>query len=70
MLSVVKNEIQVVSDLNFSDYYSDYVLSVQDKNMESEFRFLIKYNSLCVDNMQFLIQNTYERLGDLYNDKS
>ncbi len=62
MLDTIRKQIKSVRDLPFGEYFKQYVMSVQDKNIDHELRFLMKFNTLNIDSMQKLIQNTYEGL--------
>lgn len=62
MLETVKQAIDNLSDISFEEFYMQYVMSVQDTNIEREFSFLLDKNILDVPNMGHLIQNTYEGL--------
>lgn len=70
MLKIIKEQISASSSMDFNDYFRRFVISVQDKNIESELRFLSKYNQLNVNSMQFLINNTYERLKSIYDNSN
>lgn len=68
MLTMIQKQIKSVSDIPFGEYFKQYIMSVQDKNIDSEFRFLMKFNALNIDSMQNLIQNTYEGLKSIYDN--
>lgn len=62
MLETVKAAIDSLPDISFEEYFMQYVLSVQDSNIEQEFLFLLDRNILDVPNIGHLIQKTYEGL--------
>lgn len=62
MLINIKSCIQSAPTISFSRYFQEYILKVQDSNINREFKFLLKRNSLEIDSMGALIQNTIERL--------
>lgn len=62
MLATIKQLINSTPDISFADYFTDYMMVVQDSNIDREFDFLLKMNRLDVDSMQLLINHTYERL--------
>lgn len=70
MLATIKKQIADVTDLTFSEYYRQYIMSIQDSNIEYEFKFMLKRNILNVNSMQLLIDNTYERLKNIYDYNS
>lgn len=65
MLTKIKNKINYTPIMSFSEYFKQYVISVQESNIDAEFKFLMKFNTLNIDSMQNLIQNTYEGLRDI-----
>ena len=62
MLETVKACIEDAPKTSFSEFFQEYVLSVQDFNIDREFKYLVNRNILGVTNMSALIQNTIERL--------
>ena len=54
--------IYSLPDISFNEFYTMYMMSVQDTNIKMEFDFLVQRNQLAPDNMDILIKNTYERL--------
>lgn len=67
MLTMIKKQIDLIPTLSFGEYFKQYVISVQESNIDAEFKFLIKFNRLNIDSMQNLIQNTYKRLKGIYD---
>lgn len=70
MLDTIREKIELVRSVNFEGYFTQYVMSVQDRNLELELKYLLKYNSLKTDSIGYLIQNTYEGLKDIYDYNS
>lgn len=62
MLETIKQTIERLPKTNFKGFYLKYVTSVQDKNLESEFKYLTSHNSLDVLKLDRLI-NKY--LGEM-----
>lgn len=62
MLETVKDCINTTPDISFGQFYNQYVLTVQDNNIESEFQYLIRRNLLNTSIMDLVIQHTHERL--------
>lgn len=50
--------------LSFDDFYLQYIVSVQDMNIQAEFDYLINHNTLTVQSLDKLISNN---LGELIN---
>lgn len=70
MLETLRQKIESVRSVRFEEHFSQYVMSVQDRNIELELRYLLKYNSLKADSIGYLIQNTYEGLREIYDYNS
>ena len=62
MLETIKQTIERLPKTNFKRFYLKYVTSVQDKNLEIEFKYLTSHNSLDILNLDRLI-NKY--LGEM-----
>lgn len=62
MLETVKACIENAPTMSFSRFFQEYVLSVQDSNIDREFKYLVNRNVIGVDSMGVLIKNTIERL--------
>jgi len=64
MLITVKRYIEELPNRSFAEFFRDYMISVQDSNIDREFRSLISKNKyLNVRHMEHLIKNTFERMG-------
>lgn len=48
----------------FEEFYLQYIITIQDMNIQSEFEYLIHHNTLTVQSMDRLISNN---LGELVN---
>lgn len=46
MLETVKQTIENLPYIKFGDYFHQYVLSVQDMNIDAEIAFFVKHNFL------------------------
>ena len=64
MLEIIKAEIKSEYP-DFDIYYMDYICSVQDENIEREFRYFRNANQLNAGSMQYIIDHTYEELRKL-----
>lgn len=62
MLKTIRQKICSLPDIGFNEFYTMYIMSVQDINIKMELDFLVRRNQLAPDNMDILIKNTYERL--------
>lgn len=62
MLETIKRCINDVPNISFAQFYSEYILTVQDNNIESEFQYMIHHNLLNTSMMDTIIQHTHERL--------
>ena len=62
MLETVKTCIQSTPDIPFQEFFQQYVLSVQDSNIDREFNYLVSRNVLRVNSIGILLKNTIERL--------
>lgn len=62
MLKTVRNYIDQLPTCTFPEYYQNYIISIQDRNIDAEFKNLIKYNKLSVKKLDLLIAGIYERI--------
>lgn len=71
MLEVIKHKLSELSEENktFQEYYRDYVLKVQDSNIEDEMNYLLSNNELTPMRMCKLADKSIERLVN-YFDRS
>lgn len=61
MLETVKEYI--ASDLpciSFEEYYVNYMMHMQDQNIDDELRFLLRNNFLDATVLDTLVENTYK----------
>lgn len=66
MLEKIKQAIQSVPNITFDEYFIMYMLSVQDRNIESEVNSTFKHVGLDVSTLtgiDHLIHKTHERLN-------
>ena len=68
MLEKVKRRIQSCGDVDFDTYYLDYICSIQDRNIEREFRYFRSVNVLNPNSMQSIIEHTYREMRLLDSD--
>lgn len=66
MLETVKNSINNIPDIPFSVFYGNYIMKVQDDNIEEELRFLEIANTLDVRSFGKLIENSFEKMVKRY----
>lgn len=62
MLETVRKEIKNLPSCTFSQYFIEYVMSVQDSNIDSEFSYLRRHNQLDILNVDKLISEYLCRL--------
>lgn len=67
MLETIKSFIVSLPEESFQDYYVKYILDTQDSNIEEEFAFLMKNNSLDVSMMSAMMDSEIERFGESYD---
>ena len=67
MLETVKREI-TSEYKDFESYYLDYICSVQDRNIEREFRYFRSVNTLSPFSMQSIIDFTHKELRTIDPD--
>lgn len=67
MLTKIKEQIATLPNVSFITFYQQFIMSVQDSNIDTEFRFMVNRNRIDVNTMQLLIQNTYERMKSIYD---
>ena len=68
MLETVKESIHDLPNISFQEFYSNYVMHVQDENIDEELRFLSSNNNLTPLSINRLISTSFERLVKL-NDR-
>ena len=62
MLQTIKDYINNLSDESFQNFYTHYIMQVQDSNIDEEFKFLITHNNLDVLSVDKLISNDLGKL--------
>lgn len=65
MLETVKSTINNLPSISFEEYYTQYVMQMQDMNIDNEVSFLLRNNcltSLDIDKLSF------KELRSLHND--
>lgn len=63
MLETIKSLINEPT-IPFDSFYLQYIMSVQDMNIQAEFEYLINHNTLTINSIDKLISND---LGELVN---
>ena len=63
MLDTVKAYIRQMPKESFYQYYMKYVMSVQDKNMETELKLLKSKNVLGINSMDRLINHVAKEVN-------
>lgn len=62
MLEIVKQKIENLGDLRFDLFFHDYVMNVQDMNIQKELDYLISNNDLTPIKIHRLVNQDMERL--------
>lgn len=62
MLEIVKDYIDSMEDITFPQYYTAYLIEVQDRNLDYEFRHLLSRNTLTVSVVDTMVTDMLERL--------
>lgn len=65
MLETVSDYIKHIDDISFNLFYINYIIRMQDADIENEFKQLSASNSLNINNISKLIQSTYEGLVNI-----
>lgn len=65
MLETVSDYIKHIDDISFNLFYTNYIIKMQDADIENEFKHLSASNSLNINNISKLIQSTYEGLVNI-----
>lgn len=60
MLRIIKEFIDDLPDITFNEFFIQYMIAVQDSNIDSEFRKLASRNILDVKSMEKLLNQTME----------
>lgn len=68
MLQTVVAEMhkQISSTQTFNHMYKEYILSVQDYNIQKEIKHLTSRNVLSVHSIERLVRSAFEVLGGIY----
>ena len=48
--------------IEFSKFYTEYVMNIQDENIEEELKFLVSNNKLTPMNLNKLLNSSLERM--------
>jgi hypothetical protein len=65
MLNTVKDYISNLSNETFDEYYTSYIMYIQDRNIDHELRYLQNKNALNLRSMDQLIYHTMEGMNIL-----
>lgn len=66
MLETISDYIQHIDDISFNLFYINYIIKMQDVDIENEFKRLSGSNSVNINNVSKLIQSTYEGLVNIW----
>lgn len=64
MLETVKDYISCIPNKSFNQYFVEYMIAVQDSNIEEEISYLLSHNTLDVLSMGRVIEKTYKGLRE------
>jgi hypothetical protein len=62
MLETVKEYIKSLPNITFNNYYKQYMLDVQDRNLEAEFKQIENSHRTDIKFMDKLVKNTLKGL--------
>lgn len=66
MLETIKAIIESQqSSSDFSTFYSEYMMRIQDANIDSEISYLFRKNLIDASNLSYIIEEDYKKLVDL-----
>lgn len=65
MLNTVKDYISNLSNETFDEYYTSYIMYIQDRNIDRELKYLQNKNALNLRSMDQLIYHTMEGMNIL-----
>lgn len=65
MLGTVKSFISNLQDISFNLYFVNYIIRIQDEDLENEFKYLTSHNNISISKVDKLIENTYEGLVNI-----
>jgi hypothetical protein len=64
-LKTIKTEISNLPYISFEEYFQDYVMKVQDSNIDNEMSFFINHNFMSYDILSSLITDSGKELKQL-----
>ena len=65
MLKTIKQYIDNLNDITFDDYFTAYIMHIQDMNINAEMKYLSNRNVLNMRSMDRLIYKTMEGMNIL-----
>ena len=65
MLNTVKDYISNLSNETFDEYYTSYIMYIQDRNIDRELKYLQNKNALNLRSMDQLIYHAMEGMNIL-----
>lgn len=66
MLEAIKSLIQAQdAKPDFDTFYIDYMMQMQDEDINNEISYLFRKNTLDASNLSFIIEEDYKKLVDL-----
>lgn len=66
MLKMIKECISTIPNEPFETYFNNYMMNVQDENLNREFRFLIDKNiNMDINDIDRLVSDTYDKMKEM-----
>jgi len=65
MLQTIKNDIKNLPYISFEEFFTSYVLAVQDSNIDNEMRFFVDNNLMSLTSIGNAIRSTREELESI-----
>lgn len=66
MLKTIKECISNIPNEPFETYFNNYMMKVQDENLNREFRFLIDKNTnMDINDIDRLVSDTYDKMKEM-----
>lgn len=62
MLETVRNYIENLDDISFKLYFLNYIIKMQDVDLDNEFKYLTTHNSMSISKVDRLISSVYKGL--------
>lgn len=66
MLKMIKECISNIPNESFETYFNNYMMKIQDENLNREFRFLIDKNiNMNINDIDRLVSDTYDKMKEM-----